>query len=121
MTRIDHVDQSWAQQVILFRRAFAMLHWRTQIARFLWRSYKTLQAEARKTAVFQCKINRIGVVQSELLNVLLCCSALVVEAHPPLSSSIGMLVAMKPTRGKSSPGCHSMLAMTRLSLPHDAA
>ena len=42
MTRIDHVDQSWTQQVILFWRAFAMLHWRIQIARFQTGSYKEI-------------------------------------------------------------------------------
>jgi hypothetical protein len=33
------------------------------------KSYKTLQAVARKTAAFQRKINGMGVVQGELLNI----------------------------------------------------
>ncbi|MFP5508087.1 MAG: hypothetical protein ACLGIP_02865 [Alphaproteobacteria bacterium] len=70
MTRIDHVDQSWTQQVILFWRAFAMLHWRTQIARFLLESYKTLQVSARKTTTFHHEINRIGVIQGELSSLI---------------------------------------------------
>jgi hypothetical protein len=70
MTRIDHVDQSWTQQVILFCRAFAMLHWRIQIARFLPKSYKTLQADARKSDDFMRKTNRMKVVQSELVRAI---------------------------------------------------
>src|SRR3546814_14630724 len=37
------------------------------------------------------------------------------------SGSIGRLVTMKPTLGNSSPGCHSILAMTRRGLSQDAA
>jgi hypothetical protein len=42
---------------------------RTEIAGFPLKSYKTLQAMARETATFQRKINGMGVVQDELLNV----------------------------------------------------
>ena len=62
---VDHVDQTRAQQVILFQRARAMLHGRTEIAGFRWKSCETLQAMARKTATFQRKINGMGVVQGE--------------------------------------------------------
>jgi hypothetical protein len=65
---LDHLDQTWSQQIILFRRARAMLHGRTEIAGFRQKSYKTLQAMARKTAPFQRKINGMDVVQGELLN-----------------------------------------------------
>ena len=45
---IDQVDQARAEQVILFRRARAVLHLHTEIAGFSMKSYKTLQAEASK-------------------------------------------------------------------------
>ena len=45
---IDHVDQSRAEQVILFGQARAVLHLDTEIAGFSMKSYKTLRAEARK-------------------------------------------------------------------------
>jgi hypothetical protein len=46
---IDQVDQTRAEQVILFKRARAVLHLHTEIAGLSMKSYKTLQAEARKT------------------------------------------------------------------------
>jgi len=42
-----------------------MLHGRTEIAGFRWKSCETLQAMARKTATFQRKINGMGVVQGK--------------------------------------------------------
>jgi hypothetical protein len=41
---------------------------RTEIAGFQLQTYKTLQSEARKTAISQRKINDMGIVQGELNN-----------------------------------------------------
>jgi hypothetical protein len=46
---------------------------RSEIARFQPEAYKTLQSEARKTAVSQHKINDMGFVQGELLNAANAC------------------------------------------------
>jgi hypothetical protein len=66
MTGIDHVDQSRAEQVILFRDAGMGLHWRPEIARFLAKAYETLQSKANKTADSEPKINVIEIVQAGL-------------------------------------------------------
>jgi len=50
MARVDHVDQARTKEIILFRRASVVFHRQTKIAGFLMKSYKTLQAMARKTA-----------------------------------------------------------------------
>jgi hypothetical protein len=54
---IDQVDQTRAEQVILFKRARAVLHLHTEIAGFLMKSYETLQAEVRITFTIKLKIN----------------------------------------------------------------
>ena len=66
MPLINQVDQTRAEQVILFRWARAVLHLHTEIAGFAMKSYKTLQAEARKTVTVQCKIAGMEGVQGEL-------------------------------------------------------
>ena len=69
MTGIDHVDQSRAEQVILFRDAGMGLHWRPEIARFLAKAYETLQSKANKTADSEPKINVIEIVQAGLIGL----------------------------------------------------
>ncbi|WP_347141065.1 hypothetical protein, partial [Paracoccus sp. SSK6] len=64
MARIDHIDQSWAEQVILFRGAGMRLHRRPEIARFLAKAYETLQFKANKTAASTNEINELRVVQA---------------------------------------------------------
>jgi hypothetical protein len=67
---VDHVDQTRTQQIILFRRARAVLHGRTEIAGFQTKLYETLQQMVRKTTPFQHEINHIDVVQGELFGDL---------------------------------------------------
>ena len=71
VARIDHVDQSWAEQVILFRSAGMGFHRRPEIAGFLAKAYETLQFKANKTAASAHKINAVEVVQAGL-NRLMC-------------------------------------------------
>lgn len=66
VARIDHVDQSWAEQVILFRSAGMGFHRRPEIAGFLAKAYETLQFKANKTAASAHKINAVEVVQAGL-------------------------------------------------------
>jgi len=56
-----------------------------------------------------------------LLDVLLASGQVVVEGDDARSPGRARLVTMKPTRGQSSPGCHSTLATTRRGLLHDPA
>lgn len=66
MARIDHVDQSWTEQVILPRGAGMWLHRRPGIAGFLHQRYKTLQFKANRTAASARNIIAVGVVQAGL-------------------------------------------------------
>jgi hypothetical protein len=66
VARINHIDQSWAEQVILFRGAGMGLHRRPEIAGFLPKAYETLQFKANETAVSAHKINEVEVVQAGL-------------------------------------------------------
>ncbi|WP_211657867.1 hypothetical protein, partial [Paracoccus aminovorans] len=63
MARINHIDQSWTEQVILFRDAGMGLHRRPEIAELLAEAYETLQFKANKTANSEPKINVVEVVQ----------------------------------------------------------
>ena len=49
VAQIDQVNQTRAEQVILFKRASAVLHSHAKIAGLSMKSYETLQAEVRKT------------------------------------------------------------------------
>jgi hypothetical protein len=57
VARVDHVDQSAAEQVILLRGAGMGLHRRPEIAGFLAKAYETLQFKANKTEASAGKIN----------------------------------------------------------------
>lgn len=67
MAGVDHVDQSRAEQVILFRGAGMGPHRRPEIAGFMAKAYETLQFKANKTAASAHKINALSVVRPDLL------------------------------------------------------
>ena len=69
VVRIDHVDQSRTEQVILFRGAGMGLHRRPEFAGFLLKAYETLQFKANETASSAHKINAVRVVQAGLISL----------------------------------------------------
>ena len=50
MAQVDRIDQTWTEEIILFRLASVVFHRQTKILRSLMKSYSPLQEMARKTA-----------------------------------------------------------------------
>lgn len=63
----DHIDQHRAKKGILFRWVRAVLHGRTEVAKFSLELYKILQPAAREVAIFnkksmKCQLFRVNAV-----------------------------------------------------------
>jgi hypothetical protein len=65
--QVDQVNKPRTQQVILFRKARAMLHGRPENAELPLKSYETLHPVPRKTATIHRKIMGLGAVQGEFM------------------------------------------------------
>ncbi|MGY9049919.1 MAG: hypothetical protein ACKVKF_23485, partial [Rhodobacterales bacterium] len=63
---VDHVDQSGAEEVILFLRTRTVLHGRIQTAEISIGFYEFLQFEARKISDLSPLFSYMAVVQAEL-------------------------------------------------------
>lgn len=89
VVRIDHVDQSRTEQVILFRGAGMGFHRRPEIAGFLAKAYETLQFKTNETASSAHKINAVRVVQAGLITVIEKAWFTIPNAIEPLSAPVG--------------------------------
>jgi hypothetical protein len=69
VAHVDHVGEARAEEVVLLRRTWAVLHRGAEIAGFRLKSYEILQAEATKNSDFRHQIRRFDVVQAELSSV----------------------------------------------------
>jgi hypothetical protein len=67
MAHVDQVDEPWAKEIILLRRARAVLHWEPDIAGFWAKSYETLHIKSTETSRLHRKIKCFDVAQAELI------------------------------------------------------